>query len=496
MVKRKIYIDGQQSDNVASAPSGSKLFSVNASDSELAWGNVLDQQEVVTVTVDGQTAFNLSYMPLDTTAVLMFINGIKQIYNVDYVVFGNVVTYTGASPSTLLTTDTVEFWYAEDKSWTPADINDVSGWWDASDTDSLVSVPGETGISQWIEKSGAKLELLTNGNFETGSPPTGWIANSLAILTSKAGTRPGGSGTQVIDVETAIGNASGSAMQVGTLVIGKRYRITGWGKGDGANGTMRVRDWNAQLVWQGTNSTDWQYFDTVFVAQQTRILLDCQGDAGTEDHTQYDDVSVWEDRDFIQDTEAERPVYESTGLSGSPSIQFDGVADNMIADGVSADFSGDDLPLTCFMAMQKLGTLTSTDRLWGLTNTTDGVIYFTPYSTAPNSYIGVIRRDDAHAYKNYVGGILVDNPSIVSMVFTGTVWDSYIDSVHDLDSEDLDLGVSTFDTFTLAAFRLAGGSATGHYPCRISETVFYKRALSDAERKLVESYLTRKWNIG
>jgi len=494
MVKRKIYIDGQQSDNVASAPSGSKLFSVNASDSELAWGNVLDQQEVVTVTVDGQTAFNLSYMPLDTTAVLMFINGIKQIYNVDYVVFGNVVTYTGASPSTLLTTDTVEFWYAEDKSWTPADINDVSGWWDASDTDSLVSVPGETGISQWIEKSGAKLELLTNGNFETGSPPTGWIANSLAILTSKAGTRPGGSGTQVIDVETAIGNASGSAMQVGTLVIGKRYRITGWGKGDGANGTMRVRDWNAQLVWQGTNSTDWQYFDTVFVAQQTRILLDCQGDAGTEDHTQYDDVSVWEDRDFIQDTEAERPVYESTGLSGSPSIQFDGVADNMIADGVAADFNGDDLPCTIIGAQQRV-SIVNGQRVWAFGNSANGsdFIESTEMSTPKRQYFRWSATGSVTA--NAIGdAILTTGKFVESFVFSGAVLSTYIDGVVDVNAASLDTNTQPLDRFTLGSFR-RNGPALSFGNVRVSELCVYKRALSEAERKLVESYLIRKWNI-
>lgn len=69
----------------------------------------LQVQETRAVSVNGQTVFSLSEIPIDDSAVLMFINGIKQQYGVDYLVDNGIVTYNG-SPS-LITSDIIEFWY-------------------------------------------------------------------------------------------------------------------------------------------------------------------------------------------------------------------------------------------------------------------------------------------------------------------------------------------------------------------------------------------------
>lgn len=70
-------------------------------------GNTVQKQETLTVS-NGQTSFTLSATPIQSNAVEMFVNGLKQQYSGDYTASGTTVTYSGVS---LLSTDKVEFWY-------------------------------------------------------------------------------------------------------------------------------------------------------------------------------------------------------------------------------------------------------------------------------------------------------------------------------------------------------------------------------------------------
>lgn len=67
------------------------------------------RQEVIPVSIDGQTSFTLSQPTTSDSTVEMWVNGVKQAYGVDYSVVGAAVTYTGAT--SILTTDVLEFWY-------------------------------------------------------------------------------------------------------------------------------------------------------------------------------------------------------------------------------------------------------------------------------------------------------------------------------------------------------------------------------------------------
>lgn len=67
------------------------------------------EQESFAATV-GQTDFTLSETPNDPTTVMMFINGTKYEYGVDYVVVGTDVSYIGTD-YTIEANDIVEFWY-------------------------------------------------------------------------------------------------------------------------------------------------------------------------------------------------------------------------------------------------------------------------------------------------------------------------------------------------------------------------------------------------
>jgi hypothetical protein len=75
-------------------------------------------QESLTITSDGQTAFQLSNDPADVTTVMLFARGVKLTYGIDYTIGGpglndNDITYIPSFPTNppLVTTDTLEAWY-------------------------------------------------------------------------------------------------------------------------------------------------------------------------------------------------------------------------------------------------------------------------------------------------------------------------------------------------------------------------------------------------
>jgi hypothetical protein len=78
--------------------------------------NSVQTQESFTATA-GQTSFILTNTPLDSTTVFMFLNGSKQVYNIDYTVSGTTVSYISAD-YTIQLNDSVEFWYVIDGGFT------------------------------------------------------------------------------------------------------------------------------------------------------------------------------------------------------------------------------------------------------------------------------------------------------------------------------------------------------------------------------------------
>jgi hypothetical protein len=75
-------------------------------------GSAIQVQESLAVGTLGDTSFTLSQTPADSTAVEMFVNGLKLRYGTDYTASGTAVTYLGSY--ILDTIDEVEFWYLVD----------------------------------------------------------------------------------------------------------------------------------------------------------------------------------------------------------------------------------------------------------------------------------------------------------------------------------------------------------------------------------------------
>jgi len=151
-----------------------------------------------------------------------------------------------------------------------------------------------TGGAGWVEFDDVSVvnteELLSDGDMESDGV-SAWTAISGATITKEAGTRTGGGGSQVLQVSVPVADTFGSASQT-NLVVGSKYRVCGWAKGDGVNGIPRILLSGATVPWLGTSSSSWQQFDVVFVADATRLDLGLLGDVATIDVVQYDDVSV------------------------------------------------------------------------------------------------------------------------------------------------------------------------------------------------------------
>jgi hypothetical protein len=131
--------------------------------------------------------------------------------------------------------------------------------------------------------------LVLDGDMEQTAATPPWIVGNSATLTKDVADPKTGLRNLRI-ARNAVNNPY--AEQVGIMDVGKEYRFRGWAKSDGnAYPTLSVA---GQLVWQGTLSTDWQYFDVTDVTISSGTLqLISTTSTGTE-YTEWDEISITE----------------------------------------------------------------------------------------------------------------------------------------------------------------------------------------------------------
>jgi len=104
------------------------------------------------------------------------------------------------------------------------------------------------------------------------------------------------------------------------LDIGFCYRITGQARSDGSDIPSFRTEW-AAIIWEGTNSTDWQEIDAVFVATSETARFY----SGENGYCEYDDIKI------IRETiPASRTVY----VEADSEIDEDGIAPQWLLDDV------------------------------------------------------------------------------------------------------------------------------------------------------------------
>jgi hypothetical protein len=127
-------------------------------------------------------------------------------------------------------------------------------------------------------------ELLNDGDMEA---PTvlPWTSTNAALSKETASPKKGARFLRVAYNGTANGFALGDC----TFVVGQDYCISGWARGAGGTVLPQLQN-NTMVLWTGTASTEWQYFEVEFTAIHTgRLWLRFIGSA---DHCDWDLMSV------------------------------------------------------------------------------------------------------------------------------------------------------------------------------------------------------------
>ena len=142
------------------------------------------------------------------------------------------------------------------------------------------------------------VELLANGNMETGSPPSSWGAFSGAVLSSQADERTGGAGSKSLGIARN-GNQFPYAGQAEAVTVNQWLYMTAWQKNIDAAGGLRTmfQDGSVFPVMCGSayqTAADWtQVHGTGRVTQNAtgvaRLYIDASVDAQS---ARFDDVSM------------------------------------------------------------------------------------------------------------------------------------------------------------------------------------------------------------
>jgi hypothetical protein len=148
------------------------------------------------------------------------------------------------------------------------------------------AAPGTWSVAAGVTNNAPVLggELVSNGNMETGDPPTGW-SPANATLDGVADERTGGGGVQSIDVLNTV--AYGRAYQAIVSAVGF-YRVSGWHKL--TSGVFATAAFGLQNFW--LNSAVWGYFSRICLLTIVNPNLYIGTGDTVGNRVRYDDVSV------------------------------------------------------------------------------------------------------------------------------------------------------------------------------------------------------------
>jgi hypothetical protein len=103
--------------------------------------------------------------------------------------------------------------------------------------------------------------LITNPDFETGSPPSGWSSNGDAVLSSVTDGQSGSSGTKAIEVTTSTAAAAFAYSPI-VSVVGTWYKYSGYVKNVNASGaklSLTTSDSSTISTSAALGLLDWEF---------------------------------------------------------------------------------------------------------------------------------------------------------------------------------------------------------------------------------------------
>lgn len=134
-------------------------------------------------------------------------------------------------------------------------------------------------------------ELLSNGNMETGDPPTGWTAVSSAVLSSVADERTGGSGSKAMNIARGTSNQlAHQRPNIGTI-LQRYFKITGWAREiDDVTPYIAA---NPSFVLDGAYTTSWESVAAFSYLELNYPFINLWMRSGTAgQQVRFDDVSM------------------------------------------------------------------------------------------------------------------------------------------------------------------------------------------------------------
>jgi hypothetical protein len=131
-----------------------------------------------------------------------------------------------------------------------------------------------------------QISLLEDGNMESADTSY-WTAGSAATLSKETGTPHGG--TKCLRCARSTTN-NPFFQRPASTIIGNTYRLTGYVRSDGS-AIPYIYDAGAYLLFQGTNSTNWQPFDITYTARGTVAYFFTWTSTGTQ-YLEWDDLTL------------------------------------------------------------------------------------------------------------------------------------------------------------------------------------------------------------
>jgi phage gp36-like protein len=184
-------------------------------------------------------------------------------------------------------------------------------------------------------------------------------------------------------------------------------------------------------------------------------------------------VERWEDlsghgNHVLQNTPFQEPMLQSAGLGNRAAVRFDGEDDGLW--GVEAMNFG--RPSTVFVVYEKLS-----GGGYVLQNSAGGQWFVRSDGFYSDGWV----RNDSPANNEEVVAVMTNSTTGTTVHVNGTDWTQN----------------ATFTTPEPGRLALGGGNGRNYDPlnCLVAEVIVYDRALGDAERQEVESYLTARYAL-
>ena len=338
-------------------------------------------------------------------------------------------------------------------------------------------------------------EKMVDGDMEAVGT-TNWVSQSGATV-SKSSTTPH-SGTQCLRVLVSSGDNAAQAIQ-GALIVGKKYKITGWSRTDGI-ATRASLDGFGTAKTLATTST-WTYFEYTELATSAYVQLGIVYlPANQDSYVEFDDVSVkeevlvgsWdmqEDGGVWSDLSSGNNNLTKVGQVGITKglfencTQFDGASGYLtktIANYRSADTLGS------ITALIKLNALGTTQIIFGSTDEAVVNSYFAFYINSAN------KLSFAHIIAGTNNTVASTNTLRagewykVSLTSNGTAWKMYINGVEETlavssgsNTGDWFADITTRDNITIGV--LKKNTLLYFFNGQINDVKVYSKELSAAE---------------